>query len=66
MLKKKGGTKMTTEDLLEKLDFIRKIKCETSSFEIKSSEQECPKHLYDSLMSIPDKPKSPRQLFYSE
>lgn len=43
---------MTTEELLEKLDMIQKLKCETSTLEIKSAEQGCPKHLYDSLSSF--------------
>lgn len=51
MLKKIGGTKMTTEELLEKLELIQKLKCETSTLEIKSAEKGCPKHLYDSLSS---------------
>ncbi|WP_455721679.1 ATP-binding protein [Agathobacter sp.] len=40
---------MTTEELLEKLNMIQKLKCETSTLEIKSAQQGCPKHLYDSL-----------------
>ena len=52
MLKKIGGTKMTTEELLEKLELIQKLKCETSTLEIKSAEKGCPKHLYDSLSSF--------------
>ena len=43
---------MTTEELLEKLELIQKLKCETSTLEIKSAEQGCPKHLYDSLSSF--------------
>ena len=43
---------MTTEELLEKLDLIQKLKCETSTLEIKSAEKGCPKHLYDSLSSF--------------
>ena len=43
---------MTTEELLDKLEFIQKIKCETSTLEIKSAEKGCPKHLYDSLSSL--------------
>ena len=40
---------MTTEELLEKLKLIQKFKCETPTLEIKSAEQGCPKHLYDTL-----------------
>lgn len=43
---------MTTEELNEKLDLIQKLKCETSTLEIKSAEQGCPKHLYDTLSSF--------------
>ena len=43
---------MTGEELLEKLELIQKLKCETSTLEIKSAEQGCPKHLYDSLSSF--------------
>ena len=43
---------MTTEELIEKLDLIQKLKCETSTLEIKSAEQGCPKHLYDTLSSF--------------
>ena len=43
---------MTTEELIEKLELIQKIKCETPTLEIKSAEKGCPKHLYDSLSSF--------------
>lgn len=43
---------MTTEELLEKLEWIQKLKCETSTLEIKSAQQGCPKHLYDTLSSF--------------
>ena len=43
---------MTTEELIEKLELIQKLKCETSTLEIKSAEQGCPKHLYDTLSSF--------------
>lgn len=43
---------MTTEELTEKLNLIQKTKCETSNLEIKSAENGCPKHLYDSLSSF--------------
>ena len=43
---------MTTEELFEKLELIQRLKCETPTLEIKSAEQGCPKHLYDSLSSF--------------
>ena len=43
---------MTTEELLEKLDFIQKMKCETQTLELKSAHEGCPKRLYDSLSSF--------------
>lgn len=43
---------MTTEELVEKLKMIQKIKCETPTLEIKSAEKGCPKHLYDTLSSF--------------
>lgn len=43
---------MTAEELLEKLELIQKMKCETATLEIKSAQQGCPKHLYDSLSSF--------------
>lgn len=43
---------MTTEELLEKLELIQKLKCETNTLEIKSAENGCPKHLYDTLSSF--------------
>lgn len=43
---------MTTEELYEKLELIQRLKCETPTLEIKSAEQGCPKHLYDSLSSF--------------
>lgn len=43
---------MTTEELIEKLELIQKLKCETSTLELKSAEHGCPKHLYDSLSSF--------------
>ena len=36
---------MTTKELLEKLELIQKLKCE-------SANQGCPRHLYDSLSSF--------------
>ena len=43
---------MTTEELIEKLELIQKLKCETPTLEIKSAEKGCPKYLYDSLSSF--------------
>lgn len=43
---------MTTEELFEKLEMIQKLKCETATLEIKSAQQGCPKHLYDTLSSF--------------
>jgi len=43
---------MTTEELIEKLKEIQKMKCETQTIELKSAEQGCPKRLYDSLSSF--------------
>ena len=43
---------MTIEELLEKLEFIQKMKCETQTLELKSAENGCPKRLYDSLSSF--------------
>ena len=43
---------MTTEELLEKLNFIQKMKCETQILELKAAEKGCPKRLYDSLSSF--------------
>lgn len=43
---------MTTEELIEKLALIQKLKCETPTLEIKSAEQGYPKHLYDTLSSF--------------
>lgn len=43
---------MTTEELLEKLEYIQKMKCETQTLELKSAHEGCPKRLYDSLSSF--------------
>ena len=43
---------MTTEELYDKLKLIQKMKCETSTLEIKSAEQGCPQRLYDTLSSF--------------
>ena len=41
---------MTTKELLEKLELIQKLKCETPTD--KECKQGCPRHLYDSLSSF--------------
>ena len=43
---------MTVEELLEKLELIQKMKCETQTLELKSANMGCPKRLYDSLSSF--------------
>lgn len=43
---------MTTEELIEKLEIIQKIKCETQNLELKSAQYGCPKRLYDTLSSF--------------
>lgn len=43
---------MTSEELLEKLEYIQKMKCETQWIELKSAEHGCPKRLYDTLSSF--------------
>lgn len=43
---------MTSEELIEKLELVQRIKCETPTLEIKSAENGCPKHLYDTLSSF--------------
>ncbi|MCM1106816.1 MAG: putative DNA binding domain-containing protein [Blautia sp.] len=43
---------MTTEELLTKLTLIQSMKCETETLELKSAENGCPKHLYDTLSSF--------------
>lgn len=43
---------MTTEELLEKLELLQNLKCETSTLEVKSAENGCPKRLYDTLSSF--------------
>lgn len=40
---------MTSEELLDKLNEIQKIKCETQIYELKSANKGCPKRLYDTL-----------------
>lgn len=43
---------MTSEELLEKLNEIQKMKCETQFLELKSAEKGCPSRLYDTLSSF--------------
>ncbi len=49
-LRKKS--KMTSEELLELLKQIQRMKCETQHLELKSAEHGCPKRLYDTLSSF--------------
>ena len=44
--------KMTEEELLEKLEFVQEMKCETRTLELKSAATSCPKRLYDTLSSF--------------
>lgn len=48
----KKETEMTTEELLENLKNIQKMKCETQCLELKTAELDCPKRLYDTLSSF--------------
>lgn len=43
---------MTTENFIELLKLIQKIKCETQILELKSAGKGCPKRLYDTLSSF--------------
>lgn len=43
---------MTREELLELLEKVQKMKCETNTLEIKSAELGCPKRLYDTFSSF--------------
>ena len=43
---------MTETELLEKLRYIRKTRCETRTLEIKAAASGCPKRLYDTLSSF--------------
>lgn len=43
---------MTTEELLETLNEIQKLKCETKTLEIKAARSGCPKRIYDTLSSF--------------
>ena len=43
---------MITEELLEKLNKIQKLKCETQTLELKAAEKGCPQKLYDTLSSF--------------
>jgi len=49
---KNGGTQMTADELIEKLEMVQKMKSETNILELKSAEKGCPQHLYDSLSSF--------------
>lgn len=50
--KRYGGTKMTAEELYEKLKKIQKMKCESQTLELKTAKDGCPKRLYDTLSSF--------------
>lgn len=43
---------MTSEELLELLNQIQRMKCEAQHLELKSAEHGCPKRLYDTLSSF--------------
>ena len=43
---------MTVEELIEKLEWIQKVKSESNTLEIKSARNGCPQRLYDSLSSF--------------
>lgn len=43
---------MTREELLELLEKVQKMKCETNTLEVKSAETGCPKRLYDTFSSF--------------
>lgn len=43
---------MTTEEFIEKLNEIQKMKCESQILELKSAKIGCPKRLYDTLSSF--------------
>ena len=43
---------MTSEELLDKLKEIQKMKCETQTLEIKAAAKGCPQRLYDTLSSF--------------
>lgn len=43
---------MTAQELIEKLEVIQKMRCETQLLELKSAAVECPKRLYDTLSSF--------------
>lgn len=47
-----SGSNLTSEELMEHLVLIQKLKCETQTLELKSGEHGCPKKLYDSLSSF--------------
>lgn len=43
---------MTTDEFIEKLIEIQKMKCESQILELKSARSGCPKRLYDTLSSF--------------
>ena len=43
---------MTNDELLKKLEFIKKYRCESQILELKSAELGCPTRLYDTLSSF--------------
>lgn len=43
---------MTERELMDKLNFIQNLKCETQNIELKAAEFGCPKRLYDTLSSF--------------
>ena len=43
---------MTSEELLDKLEYIQRMKCEGQTLELKAAEKGCPKRLYDTLSSF--------------
>lgn len=52
---------MTPEELLEKLNEIQHVKCETATLEPKSAKQGGPKRLYDTLSSFSNQTELGRQ-----
>lgn len=43
---------MTEDELIGKLKAVQKMKSESNTLELKSAENGCPQHLYDSLSSF--------------
>lgn len=54
---------MTPEELIEKLNEVQKMKCETSVLELKSAEYGCPKRLYDTLSGFSNQDEGGMILF---